>query len=57
MIGALIMLGAVCAIELDNLTVGQAVPVIAVGAVVLAAEVMIYCAAKLAAIRKKRGRW
>lgn len=57
MIGALIMLGAVGAIELDNLTVGQAVPVIAVGAFVLAAEVMIYCAAKLAAIRKKRGRW
>lgn len=57
MIGALIMLGAVGAIELDNLTVGQAVPVIAVGAIVLACEVMIYCAARLAAIRKKRGRW
>ena len=56
MIGALIMLGAVGAVELDNMTIGQAMPVIAVGAIVLACEVMIYCAAKLAAMHKKRGR-
>lgn len=56
MIGAIIILGAVGAIELDNMTIGQAMPVIAVGAIVLACEVMIYYAAKLVAIRKKRGK-
>lgn len=54
MIGALIILGAVGAIELGNLTIGQAMLVIVVGTVVLAAEVMIYCAVKLASMHKKR---